>query len=134
MIGLALIQPIIQSPFPLSFFYDVNLSLGVEHTPEALYLHAHWRREASNVLGQDFVILPAVPGAGRFLGCNVGVIAALDYGDAWLGAGEVNVWFGDDEQPTLCGTGSETKVRFSFRAEYSNEKPLQRLRLEFIPI
>lgn len=92
------------------FFYDVNLSLGVEHTPETLYLHAHWRRAAPNALGEDFVILPTVPGAGRFLGCNVGVIAAPAYEGAWWGEGEVKVWFGGDEEPTLCGTGAEDYI------------------------
>ncbi len=92
------------------FFYDVNLSLGVEHAPETLYLHAHWRREAPNALGQDFVILPAVPGAGRFLGCNVGVITAPEYDTSWWGEGEVKVWFGDEEHPTLCGTGTEDYI------------------------
>jgi hypothetical protein len=91
-------------------FYDINISLGVEHTPETLYLHAHWRRESPNALGQDYVILPEVPGCGRFLGCNVGVIADPMYEGAWWGEGEVKVWFGGDEHPTLCGTGTEDYV------------------------
>ena len=91
-------------------FYDINISLGVEHTPETLYMHAHWRRESPNALGQDFVILPDVPGSGRFLGCNVGVIADPMYEGAWWGEGEVKVWFGGDEHPTLCGTGTEDYI------------------------
>ncbi len=91
-------------------FYDINISLGVEHSPETLYLHAHWRRESPNALGRDFVILPDVPGSGRFLGCNMGVIADPMYGGAWWGEGEVKVWFGGDEHPTLCGTGTEDYI------------------------
>lgn len=91
-------------------FYDVNLLLGVEHTPEALYFHSHWRREAPNALGKDFVILPRVPGSGRFLGCNIGVIADPTYDGAWWGEGEVKCWFGDDQHPTLCGTGTEDYI------------------------
>lgn len=100
-----------ESDRPLShLFYDIDLTLGDEHTPETLYFHAHWRRESPNTLGRDFVILPRVPGAGRFLGCNLGVIADARYEGAWWGEGEVKVWFGDDEHPTLCGTGTEDYI------------------------
>jgi len=92
-------------------FYDINISLGVEHSPETLYLHAHWRRESPNELGRDFIILPEVPGSGRFLGCNMGVIVNPMYEGAWWGEGEVKVWFGGDEHPTLCGTGTEDYLK-----------------------
>jgi hypothetical protein len=91
-------------------FYDVDLLLGVEHSPETLYFHAHWRREAPNELGKDFLILPSVPGSGRFLGCNFGVIANPAYEGAWWGEGEVKVWLGADEHATLCGTGTEDYI------------------------
>ena len=88
-------------------FYDINVSLDVRHSPETLYLHSHWRREAPNQLGKEFVVLPRLRGCGRFLGCNVGVMANPDYKETWWGEGEVKVWFGDDDKPTLCGTGTE---------------------------
>jgi hypothetical protein len=91
-------------------FYDVNLLLNLDHSPETLYFHAHWRRESPNELGRDFLILPPVPGSGRFLGCNIGVIANPIYEKAWWGEGEVKVWFGADEHPTLCGTGTEDYI------------------------
>ncbi|MFZ4778370.1 MAG: glycoside hydrolase family 172 protein [Terrimicrobiaceae bacterium] len=91
-------------------FYDVDFLLGVEHPPEMLYFHTHWRRESPNLLGSDFTILPHVRGNGRFLGCNIGVIADPIYGDAWWGEGEVKCWFGDDANPTLCGTGTEDYI------------------------
>lgn len=91
-------------------FYDIDFLLGVEHTPETLYFHAHWRRESPNALGEDFRILPTVPGSGRFLGCNIGVICDPRYEGAWWGEGEVKVWFGDEEFPTLCGTGTEDYI------------------------
>ena len=50
-------------------FYDVDLTCGDQHGPEALYFHASWRRERPNALGRDFTILPLVAGPGRFLGC-----------------------------------------------------------------
>jgi hypothetical protein len=91
-------------------FYDVDFELNVEHTPAMLYFHTHWRRESPNELGRDFLILPPVPGNGRFLGCNIGVITNPAYGDTWWGEGEVKVWLGDDRNPTLCGTGTEDYI------------------------
>ena len=91
-------------------FYDVDFLLNVEHSPETMYFHAHWRRETPNALGKDFVILPTVRGSGRFLGCNFGVITNPIYENAWWGEGEVKVWLGADGQPTLCGTGTEDYV------------------------
>ncbi len=91
-------------------FYDIDLLLGETHTPETLYFHTHWRRESPNALGKDFLILPPVPGSGRFLGCNLGVICDPRYEGAWWGEGEVKAWFGDEEYPTLCGTGTEDYI------------------------
>lgn len=91
-------------------FYDVDLLTNVEHSPEALYFHAHWHRVSPNELGKEFVILPRVEGQGRFLGCNLGVIAHEGYKGSWWGEGEVKVRFGHDDQPTLCGTGTEDYI------------------------
>lgn len=91
-------------------FYDVDLLLGVQHSPETLYFHAHWRRESPNALGEEFVILPYVHGNGRFLGCNLGIVTDPRYGGTWWGEGEVKCWFGADQNPTLCGTGAEDYI------------------------
>ncbi len=100
-----------ESATPLHhLFYDVDLLLGVEHSPQTLYFHTHWRREAPNALGEEFVILPHVPGNGRFLGCNLGIIVDPRYAGSWWGEGEVKVWFGEDTEPTLCGTGTEDYI------------------------
>jgi hypothetical protein len=94
----------------IHLFYDVNFLAGVEHTPETRYFHTHWRRESPNALGKDFAILPKISGNGRFLGCNIGVKADAAYGGAWWGEGEVKIWFGDDADATLCGTGAEDYI------------------------
>lgn len=91
-------------------FYDIDLLQGVTHSPEMRYFHAHWRRENPNRLGQEFVILPPIAGSGRFLGCNLGIIADAGYVGTWWGEGEVKVRFGNDAEPTLCGTGTEDYI------------------------
>jgi len=69
------------------------------------YLHAFWRR--SNPLGHPAVhtIVDGVRGRGRY----VGTYLAIEPGDAgWWGEGELKFYLdGDDEFPTLCGTGTE---------------------------
>lgn len=91
-------------------FYDVDLLLGVEHGPDVLYFHSTWRRESPNELGSEFAILAKVHGSGRFLGCNVGVAVNPAYEGSWWGEGEVKVRLGDDDHPTLCGTGTEDYI------------------------
>ena len=94
----------------LRLFYDVDLVVGVSHSPETLYFHASWRTVAPNVLGEEFVIMPKTIGSGRFLGCNVGVVADAAYEDTWWGEGEVKMRLGDDANPTICGTGTEDYI------------------------
>ena len=91
-------------------FYDIDLLIDEAHAADALYFHAHWRRENPNSLGKDFEILPRVPGVGRFLGCNIGVTVNPGYKGSWFGEGEVKAWFGNDKFPTICGTGTEDYI------------------------
>jgi len=91
-------------------FFDVDVLTGVEHGNDALYFHASWSREAPNELGKEFTILPEVKGNGRFLGCNIGVITDPRYEKSWWGEGEVKIRFGGEENPTLCGTGTEDYI------------------------
>ena len=95
-----------------SFFYDVNYTLGDKLDSDAGYLHAYFSRQAPTTYRKDFEILPHVNGRGRFLGCTLGVIADTEqYGAAWWGEGEVKAYLdGDDELPTLCGTGTEDYI------------------------
>jgi hypothetical protein len=95
-----------------SLFYDVDFTVGDRQAPTMAYLHAHWRRESPTTAGRDYEILPRVHGRGRFLGCNVGVIADTEtWFTAWWGEGEVKVYIdGDTDHATLCGTGTEDYI------------------------
>lgn len=92
--------------------YDIDCTIGDAHPQEMGYLHAHWRRENPTTMRKDYEILPVVRGRGRFLGCNIGVIANTgSYFKAWFGEGEVKVYLdGDTDHPTLCGTGTEDYI------------------------
>jgi hypothetical protein len=90
-------------------YYQVDYTLQAEVPADLGYLHVSFRRENPTTLRQDFVIADGLRGPGRFLGCNVGVRVIDDAN--WYGEGEVKVYLdGDDELPTICGTGLEDYV------------------------
>ena len=72
------------------FDVDYNLVKGFDETP--LYFHAKWNRDTTTALAQDYEILPAIQGKGRFIGASIGVNANPDYGKSWFGEGEVKVY------------------------------------------
>jgi hypothetical protein len=93
-------------------YYDVDYTVGDKHAADALYFHAHFRRENPTTLQHDYEILPRLTGKGRYLGTNVGVIVdGRRYGASWWGEGEVKIYLdGDRELPTLAGTGTEDYI------------------------
>ena len=95
-----------------AFFYDINYTINDKHNEDVLYFHAHYRRENPTTVRKDYEILPKVYGDGRYLGCNIGVIANKElYFSSWWGEGEVKVYIdGDTEFPTLSGTGTEDYI------------------------
>ncbi|HUU29568.1 MAG TPA: glycoside hydrolase family 172 protein [archaeon] len=95
-----------------SLFFDIDYTIGDKLPEDLLYFHARYRRENPTAPKKDFQILPRVTGRGRYLGCNVGVRAIGDYKEpAWFGEGEIKIYLdGDNEFPTLVGTGTEDLV------------------------
>jgi len=92
-------------------YYEVDCTLGDRHDERTLYFHSFWRRENYTTLRQDMTILPRVTGRGRFLGCHLGVRQHPGCTNFWWGEGEVKGYLdGDQEHPTLCGTGTEDYI------------------------
>jgi hypothetical protein len=93
-------------------YYDVDYTLGDKLPADALYFHAHFRRENPTTPQHDYEILPRVTGRGRYLGANLGVIVdGHRYGATWWGEGEVKIYLdGDSALPTLNGTGTEDYI------------------------
>jgi hypothetical protein len=91
-------------------FYDVDYTLGPP-SADMLYFHAYWRRERPTTLGQDFLVLPAIKGRGRYLGTVVGVETDAMYGDTWWGEGEMKLVLNAGAgHETLVGTGTEDYI------------------------
>ncbi len=92
----------------LDLYYQLDVTLQ-DVGDDIGYLHAAFRRENPTTMGRDFVIADGLAGPGRFAGCVVGV-RVLDEG-LWYGEGEVKMYLdGDDDHPTICGTGLEDYV------------------------
>ena len=100
-----------ESSKPITIFYDLNLVNKDHGDEEILYFHTFWNRESKTTLMEDFIILPTVVGAGRFLGTNIGLITNEKYEDTWWGEGEVKIYLdGDSDYPSLVGSGTEDYV------------------------
>ena len=93
------------NPIP-AFFYQVDYCLYDEGLPEDIaYFHAQWRREKITQLQKDYVILDNVKGKGHYIGTYMALTTLERY---WWGEGEVKFYIdGDEEYPTICGTGTE---------------------------
>jgi hypothetical protein len=93
------------------FFYQVDYTIGDTVTAETPCFHAQFRRVLNTTLMEDYVILDGIKGKGRFLGANVGLVDRFAGQGVWWGEGEVKMYIdGDDQWPTICGTGSEDYV------------------------
>lgn len=103
-------------------FFDINFQLLKSWDKNYLYFHSFWQRDTSTTLGVDFEILPKIAGKGRFIGTNIGVQANPIYKNYWWGEGEVKVYLdGDQEYPTLVGTGTEDYIGTAWgQGEYYN--------------
>jgi hypothetical protein len=95
-----------------SIYYQIDYTIGDQHTPAVGRLHTLFKRENPTQSGIDFELLPERRGKGRFLGAVMGVRTLQ--GD-WWGEGEVKMYIdGDKTFPTIVGTGAEDYVGLSF--------------------
>lgn len=98
---------------PVPLYYQIAYTLHDKHPADVGRLHVLFRRENPTTLKQDFELLPQRQQRGRYLGAVIG-IRNMNPGQ-WWGEGEVKVYMdGDQEYPTICGTGSEDYVGLSW--------------------
>jgi hypothetical protein len=96
----------------ITVFYQVDYTIGDRHPKELGSLHVCFRRENPTRLKKDFELLPLRSGKGCYLGTVLG-IRTLE--GNWWGEGEIKIYMdGDEEYPTICGTGSEDYVCLSY--------------------
>ena len=100
------------------FFYTVNYCL-TEIADHEAYFHAQFRRTNPLPYKEDYVIIDGIQGQGHFVGCSM---SWQQHNDVWWGEGEIKMFMdGDDEFPTICGTGTEDYFggAWGFKDNYS---------------
>jgi hypothetical protein len=86
------------------FFYQITYALTDVPTA-AGYLHAQWRRSMTSRTYPEHVILDGIAGQGHYVGTY---LAWEQLSNGWWGEGEIKFYLdGDNEYPTICGTGTE---------------------------
>ncbi len=85
-------------------YYQVNYSL--QDVPDsAAYFHAQWRRSNPLPYKEVHTLADGIQGQGHYVGTY---IAWGVNNRGWWGEGEIKFYMdGDDEFPTICGTGTE---------------------------
>ena len=92
---------------PQRCFYQINYTL-TDVPDDAAYFHAQFRRANPQPYGEEFTIVDGIRGHGHYVGTSLGW-GVLD--DRWWGEGEIKFFLdGDQEFPTICGTGTEDYV------------------------
>jgi len=89
---------------PMTLYYQINYTL-TEVPEDAAYFHAQFRRTNPLPYKEVYTILDGVKGWGQYVGTYMawGVNST-----GWWGEGEIKFYIdGDDEFPTICGTGTE---------------------------
>jgi hypothetical protein len=88
----------------MMLYYQVNYTL-TEVPIEAAYFHARFNRTNPLDYKEVFTIVDNICGQGQYVGTYM---AWGSNNRGWWGEGEIKFFMdGDDEFPTLCGTGTE---------------------------
>lgn len=85
-------------------YYQITYSLETvpKNTP---YFHAQFRRVNPLPFKEVYTIVDSIRGRGHYVGT---FLAHGANGDGWWGEGEIKFYMdGDDQFPTICGTGEE---------------------------
>ncbi|MFC1582538.1 glycoside hydrolase family 172 protein [Planctomycetota bacterium] len=86
------------------FFYAITYA-ETEVADEDAYFHASFRRTNPVPYKEDYLIVDGIEGKGQFVGTYM---AWQQNNNGWWGEGEIKFFMdGDEEFPTLCGTGTE---------------------------
>jgi hypothetical protein len=88
----------------LGFYYQITYELA-SVADDVAYFHAQWRRSNPLPYKQPHTLLDGVRGKGHYAGTY---IAWGVNNNNWWGEGEIKFYMdGDDDFPTICGTGTE---------------------------
>ncbi len=99
-------------------YYQINYTL-TDVPFDAAYFHAQFRRVNPLPYKEDFVVVDNIRGQGQFVGLYM---AWGSNSRGWWGEGEIKFFMdGDDEFPTICGTGTEDYFCGSYNFDVGKE-------------
>jgi hypothetical protein len=93
------------SPEAISGIY-FQITYALDEVPDdTAYFHAQWRRSNPLPYKEVHTLVDGIKGQGHYVGTY---IAWGTNNNHWWGEGEIKFYMdGDDEFPTICGTGTE---------------------------
>ena len=95
-----------------NLFYEADVTVGDSIPEDALYFHAAFTAGTGKRF-EDLELLPEVRGRGRYLGTFL-CMQPNPAMPGWWGEGEVKLYLDGEQNPTLCGTGTEDYFGFSW--------------------
>jgi len=108
---------------PVRYYYQIDYAL-TDIPDNAAYFHAQFRRVNPLPYKEVYTILDGVKGKGRYAGT---FMAWQTNSSGWWGEGEIKFYMdGDEEYPTICGTGTEDYFcgSYDFRDPVGRDKYL----------
>ena len=106
----------------MTIYYQINYTL-TDVPEDAAYLHAQFRRVPKLPVKTPYTILDGVHGRGHYVGTYM---AWEVRSPGWWGEGEIKFFLdGDQEFPTICGTGTEDYFCGSYNFENRETKLYQ---------
>jgi len=106
----------------MTLYYQINYALD-KVPKDAAYFHAQFRKEEPQQQAGLYTILDNVQGQGQYVGTYLAVEV---HGAGWWGEGEIKFYMdGDQDYPTICGTGTEDYFCGSYNFENHDTKKYQ---------
>ncbi|MCE5314454.1 MAG: glycoside hydrolase family 172 protein [Armatimonadota bacterium] len=103
---------------PMTLYYQIDYTLTLV-PDDAAYFHAQFRRTNPLPYKEVYTILDGVKGQGQYVGTYM---AWGVNNTGWWGEGEIKFYMdGDDEFPTICGTGTEDYFCGSYNFDVGKE-------------
>ena len=99
---------------PMTLYYQIDYTL-TDVPEDAAYFHAQFRRVNPLPYKEVYTIIDNVNGHGHYVGTYM---AWGVNNNGWWGEGEIKFYIdGDNEYPTICGTGTEDYFCGSYNFE-----------------
>ena len=93
-----------RGPKQIPCYYQINYTL-TDVPEDVAYFHAQFRRSNPLPYKEVFTIVDGIEGMGHYVGTHM---AWGVHNSGWWGEGEIKFFMdGDEEFPTVCGTGTE---------------------------